>query len=142
MPQTLEEAIFQSLPAAVSDPSLVDLTNQRNREQSSNVDESALLAYATSAAAHVKSLLGSSVDGDDAFAVEAGKWLALMLSASVYGLMLTEVAMQFIREAKDNLREEARLRRGRVGPQKSPHSSAGGGLLDLDRRYPVQDWGE
>lgn len=123
----------------MADSTLVDLSNQRNT--SGSLDSQKVEAYAASAAVYVKSKLGSTVDGGDEFAVSTGAILALMFSASVYSLALTEPALRAIDSAKSDLEAEAKARRrGAAGIAHSRHAQADGTMKELDKRYPQERW--
>lgn len=130
--RTQAKTDFRILVAA---PNLVDFSNVRDDDAAENTTwTDKVVDYAC---AKVESKLGASIDSDDETALDIASRLAL-LRLPMYGCKLTEAALAYIGDVRQELIDEAKARR-----QALTYDQDYGGndqLIELDKRYDAESW--
>lgn len=134
---TLEAQAKIDIRVVIADQNLIDLSNQRDDDVAENTtitDRAVDLAAAT-----VKGILGSTVDGDDLIAVDYTIRLAVNRLVGKYSLTMSTGSNEDVLAIMQQLEAEARRRRqGKTAPQ--TETPATDFMKDMDARYPSSVW--
>lgn len=131
---TLAATAETKLRLVISSASLIDWSNQRDADAAE--DTARTTAVVDGAAAYVKSILGDTVDGDDATAVWLTVKYATLLYSQFYPVTLLEAGQLWIGDVRTEIKDEAERRRNAIiGLDLNTPD-----MVDLDLRYPQEIW--
>lgn len=135
---TLESAVETRLRLMVAPQTLIDWTRQRDDTATENT--SITTAAVEMACSEVKSILGNTVDSDDAKAVGFGAALCVLRLSNWWNVAFTAGVAEPLRQIRRDMEREAEARRQATSPQlRTPDTNF---IQDLDAQYPSSQWAD